>query len=135
MTNITVLTGTNWNVTWLFSLLLYIKQQTVNWHLCLLTPVRYGCFESCQIPTTFRLFLVLTSEQINIFCERQISIKLFYLYQRLQCRDKYFFKIKIVFFFYLRLSASSKENDLPLCIYFWYRTDSGVPNTSIYSDK
>jgi hypothetical protein len=62
-----------------------------------------------------------------------VSIKLFYLYQRLQCRDKYFFKIKFVFFLYLRLSASSKENDLPLCIYFWYKTDSGVPNTSIYS--
>ena len=69
----------------------------------------------------------------NIFCKRQILIKLFYLYQRLQCRDKYFFKIKFVFFLYLRLSASSKENDLPLCIYFWYQTDSGVPNISIYS--
>ena len=46
----------------------------------------------------------------NIFCKRQISIKLFYLYQRLQCRDKYFFKIKFVFFPCLRLSASSKEN-------------------------
>ena len=55
------------------------------------------------------------------------------MYQRLQCRDKYFFKIKFVFFLYLRLSASSKENDVPLCIYFWYQTDSGVPNTSIYS--
>ena len=67
------------------------------------------------------------------FCKRQISIKLFYLYQRLQCRDKYFFKIKFVFFFYLRRSASSKENDLPLCIYFWYQTDSGVQNVSFYS--
>ena len=74
-----------------------------------------------------------TLKNLNIFCKRQISIKLFYLYQRLQCRDKYFFKIKIVFFLYLRLSASSKENDLPLCIYFWYQTNSGVPNTSIYS--
>ena len=46
----------------------------------------------------------------NIFCKRQISIKLFYLYQRLECRDKYFFKIKFVFFPCLRLSASSKEN-------------------------
>jgi hypothetical protein len=55
------------------------------------------------------------------------------LYQRLQCRDKYFFKIKFVFFLYLRLSVSSKENDLPLCIYFWDQRDSGVPNTSIYS--
>jgi hypothetical protein len=42
-------------------------------------------------------------------------------------------KLNLFFFLYLRLSASSKENDLPLCIYFWYQTDSGVPNTSIYS--
>ena len=55
------------------------------------------------------------------------------MYQRLQCRDKYFFKIKFAFILYLQLSASSKENDLPLCIYFWYQTDSGVPITSIYS--
>ena len=61
------------------------------------------------------------------------QLNYFYLYQRLQCRDKYFLKIKFVFFLYLRLSASSKESDLPLCIYFWYQTDSGVPNTSIYS--
>jgi hypothetical protein len=66
-----------------------------------------------------------TLKNLNIFGKRQISIKLFYLYQRFQCRDKYFFKIKFVFFLYLRLSASSKENNLPLCIYFWYQTDSG----------
>jgi hypothetical protein len=71
-------------------------------------------------------------KNLNIFCKRQISIKLSYLYQRLPCRDNYFFKIKFVFFLYLLLSASWKENDLPL-IYFWYQTDSGVPNTSIYS--
>jgi hypothetical protein len=89
---------------------------------------------------TFRLFDVqlhwfeyLCILFLNIFCKRQISIKLFYLYQRLQCRDNYFFKIKFAFFLYLQLSASWKENDLPLCIYFWYQTDSGVPNTSIYS--
>jgi hypothetical protein len=41
-----------------------------------------------------------TLNNLNIFCKRQISIKLFYLYQRLQCRDKYFFKIKLVFFLY-----------------------------------
>ena len=49
-----------------------------------------------------------TLKNLNFFCKRQISIKLFYLYQRLQCRDNYFFKIKFVFFLYLRLSASSK---------------------------
>ena len=40
-----------------------------------------------------------------IFCKRQISIKLFYLYQKLQCTDNYFFKIKFVLFLYLLLSA------------------------------
>ena len=29
-------------------------------------------------------------------------------------------KLNLFSFFTLRLSASSKENDLPLCIYFWY---------------
>ena len=62
------------------------------------------------------------------------QLNYYFLYQRLQCRDNYLFKIKFVFFLYLRLSASSKrENDLPVCIYFWYQTDSGVPNTIIYS--
>ena len=40
-----------------------------------------------------------TWKNISIFCKRQISIKLVYLYQRLQCRDKYFFKIKLFSFF------------------------------------
>jgi hypothetical protein len=44
-----------------------------------------------------------TWKNLNIFCKRQISIKLIYLYQRLQCRDNYFFKIKFVLFLYLRL--------------------------------
>jgi hypothetical protein len=57
-----------------------------------------------------------TLKNLNIFCKRQISIKVFYLYQRLQCRDNYFFKIKFVFFLYLQLSASWKDNDLPLYI-------------------
>jgi hypothetical protein len=78
-----------------------------------------------KIPIDMCRFNVRSStlKNLNIFCERQISIKLFYLYQRFQ----------LVFFLYLRLSASSKENDLPICIYFWYQTDSGVLNTSIYS--
>ena len=45
-------------------------------------------------------------EFFYIFCKRQISIKLFYLYLRLQCTDNYFFKIKFVVFLYLLLSAS-----------------------------
>ena len=43
---------------------------------------------------------------IYVFCKRQISIKLFYLYQRLQCTDNYFVKNKVVFLLYLLLSAS-----------------------------
>ena len=67
------------------------------------------------------IYAVLTydpqpKKNLNIFCKRQMSIKLFYKYQKLQCRDKYFFKIKFVFFLYLRLSAS-KENDLPFYVY------------------
>jgi hypothetical protein len=38
------------------------------------------------------------------------------LYQRLLYRENYLFKIKFVFFLYLLLSASWKENDLPLYI-------------------
>jgi hypothetical protein len=49
-------------------------------------------------------------KKILTFSVGQISIKLFYLYQKLQCRDNYFFKVKFVFFLYLLLSASSKEN-------------------------
>jgi len=44
------------------------------------------------------------------------NVKLFYLYQRLECRDNYFFKIKFVFFLYLLLSASWEKNDMPLYI-------------------
>jgi hypothetical protein len=54
--------------------------------------------------------------ELSIFYERQISIKLFYLYQILQCRDNCFFKIKFVFFHYFLRSASWKENDLHLYI-------------------
>jgi hypothetical protein len=50
-----------------------------------------------------------------IFCKRQISVNLFYFYQRLQCTDIYFFKIKFGLFLYLPLSASWKENDMS-----WY---------------
>ena len=50
------------------------------------------------------------------FSVKDISIKLFYLYQRLQCTDNYFFNISFVLFLYLLLSASWKENDLSLYI-------------------
>jgi hypothetical protein len=47
----------------------------------------------------------------------------------------YFFKIKFVFFLYLRLSASWKENDIPLCRYFWYQyqIDSGYEHQYLFS--
>jgi hypothetical protein len=61
-----------------------------------------------------------TLKNLSIFCERQISIKLFYLYQRLQCRDNYFFKIKFVFFLYLLLSASWKKT---ICLYIFLISD------------
>ena len=56
------------------------------------------------------------SKNLNIFCKRQISITLSYLYQRYEYRDNYFFKIEFVFFLYLLLSVSWNENDLPLYI-------------------
>ena len=66
-----------------------------------------------KTPTDKCRFNVTQLQRIfYIFCKRQISIKLFYLYERLQCTDNYFFKIKFV---YLLLSASWKENDLS-----WY---------------
>jgi hypothetical protein len=101
--------------------------------LCTLTP-EIQCQEFHRNHVIWRTKIIKfwrNGDDSKQFSVKDISIKLCYLYQRLQCRD--FFKIKFVFFLYLRLSASPKENDLPLCIYFWYQTDSGVPNTSIYS--
>jgi hypothetical protein len=103
----------------------------------------FSCLDVCKArQTTSGVYIITVTTSayhsrrcLNIFCKRQISIKLFYLYQRLQCRDNYFFKIKFVFFLYLRLSASWKENDLPLCIYFcyqhWHRKSSAVHSIKI----
>ena len=55
-------------------------------------------------------------KKIFTFSVRQISIKLFYLYQRHEYRDNYVFKIKFVFFLYLLLSVLWNEHDLPLYI-------------------
>ena len=55
-------------------------------------------------------------KKIFTFSVRQISIKLFYLYQRHEYRDNYVFKIKLVFFLYLLLSVLWNEHDLPLYI-------------------
>jgi hypothetical protein len=42
-------------------------------------------------------------------------------------------KLNLFSFFICGCQHHQRINDLPLCIYFWYQTDSGVPNTSIYS--
>ena len=55
-------------------------------------------------------------KKILTFSVEDISIKLFYLYQRHEYRDNYFFRIKFVFFRYLLLSVSWNGNDLPLYI-------------------
>ena len=60
-------------------------------------------------------FNVASERIFYIFCKKHISIKLFYLYQRFQFTDNYFFKIKFVLFLYLLLSALWKKNDLS-----WY---------------
>jgi hypothetical protein len=66
--------------------------------------------------------------QLNAFfyivCKRRISVKLFYLYQRLQCTDNYFYKIKFVFIsvFTAVIIMKGKRSVL---IYFCYQTDSG----------
>jgi hypothetical protein len=60
-------------------------------------------------------FNVTQLKEFFTFSVKDISIKLFYLYQRLQYTDNYFCKIKFVLFHYLLLSASWKENDLS-----WY---------------
>jgi hypothetical protein len=74
------------------------------------------CFFCCQLLSNTVISNRVNSDHVpsiscldvgTIFCKRQISIKLFHLYQRLQCRDKYSFKIKFVFFLYLRLSPNT----------------------------
>jgi hypothetical protein len=57
-----------------------------------------------------------TLKNLNMFCKRQISIKLFYLHQRFQCRHKYFFKIKLVFFLYLRCQHHQRKT---ICLYVY----------------
>ena len=57
---------------------------------------------------------------LSIFCKRHISIKLFYLYQRLQCRYNYFFKIKFVFFLYLLLQYHETKT---ICLYIFLISD------------
>jgi hypothetical protein len=42
-------------------------------------------------------------------------------------------KLNLFSFFICGCQHHERKNDLPLCIYFWYQTDSGVPNTNMYS--
>jgi hypothetical protein len=51
----------------------------------------------------------ITLKNLNIFCKRQISIKLFYLYQRFEYRDNYFFKMKFVLTTFWRNGNDSKQ--------------------------
>ena len=61
-----------------------------------------------------------------MFCKRQISIELFYLYQRMQCFDNYFFKIKFVFFV---IYYSQHHKRKTICFDLFLLSE-GVPNTS-----
>ena len=78
---------------------------------------RCQCTQRNLQPISAVLTLLNLKNCFYIFYKRQVSIKLFYLYQRLQCTDNYFFKIKCVLFLYLLLSASWKKNDLSWYIY------------------
>jgi hypothetical protein len=72
---------------------------------------------TAQTPIDLCRFNVRSStlKNLNIFCKRQAN---YFICIKDFNADNSFFKIKCVFFLYLRLSASSKESDLPLCIYF-----------------
>jgi hypothetical protein len=75
---------------------------------------------------------------VVLICYKKSGIKyIFYLYQRPHYRDNYFFKIKSVFFLYLRLSSSWKENDRPLYIsdirqIVGYRTPAFIQPWMVY---
>ena len=62
-----------------------------------------------------------TLKNLSIFCKRQISIKLFYLYQRLQCRDKYFFTIKYLFSFFICCCQHHERKTI--CLYIFLISD------------
>jgi hypothetical protein len=51
------------------------------------------------------------------FVSTQISIKLFYLYQRLQCRDNYFFKIRNLFSFFI--CGCQHHERKTICLYVY----------------
>jgi hypothetical protein len=79
-----------------------------------------------KTPIDKRRFNITQQEFFYNFCKRQISNKLFYLYQtqRLQCTHNYFFKIKFVLFLHLLLSVMKGKRSV--LIYFCYQTDKKV---------
>jgi hypothetical protein len=94
--------------------------------------MQYGCFESCQFRPRSVFFLSWRLNKSAVFTLLLNTVTTSaYHSQDFNAETNTSLKLNFVFFLYLRLSASSKGNDLPLCIYFWYQTDSGVPNTSI----
>ena len=62
----------------------------------------------------------------------QLNYNVFYLYQRLQWTDITSLKLNL-FYFFIYTAVSIMKGKRPVLIYFCYQTDSGVPNTSIYS--
>ena len=74
-----------------------------------------------------------TWKNLNIFCKRQISIKLIYLYQRLQCRDNYFFKIKFVLFLYLRLFSIKGKRSAFMYIFLISHIEWGTEHQYLLS--
>ena len=84
----------------------------------------------CQC--TQRKLESISGDFFYIFGKRQISIKLFYLYQRRQCTDNYFFKIKLVYVF-IYCCRHHERKTTCLDIFSLSDIDSVVPNPSIYS--
>jgi hypothetical protein len=68
--------------------------------------------------------------ELSIFYERKISIKLFYLYQNFNAET--IASLKLNCFLSLFAAVSIMKGKRSAFIYFWYQTDRGVPNTSIY---
>jgi hypothetical protein len=67
------------------------------------------------------------------FSAKDNVIKLLYLYQRLQCTDNYFFKIKFVFFLYLFICQHHEKGKRSVLIYFCYRTQWGTEHQYLFS--
>ena len=84
------------------------------------TPIDKCRFNVTQLKECFT-FSVKDRYQLNYF----------YLYQRFQYTDNYFFKITFVFIS-LFTAVSIMKGKQSVLIYFCCQIDSRVPNTSIY---